>query len=91
MTVRVQYRLPGAGYRLAFVARAEDGTVWLLATLLPTDPHLVTYPEGEEVRCEHGRRCVRRGWGLAIADPSEGTAEGTYQVLTESRPASTRH
>ena len=89
--LRVQYRLPGAGYRLAFVARAEDGTVWLLATLLPTDPHLVTYPEGEEVRCEHGRRCVRRGWGLAIADPSEGTAEGTYQVLTESHPASTRH
>jgi len=89
--LRVQYRLPGAGYRLAFVARAEDGTVWLLATLLPTDPHLVTYPEGEEIRCEHGRRCVRRGWGLAIADPSEGTAEGTYQVLTESRPANTRH
>jgi len=85
--LRVQYRLPGAGYRLAFVARGEDGTVWLLATLLPTDPHLATYPEGEEVRNEYGQRCVRRGWGLAVADPCEGTAEGTYQVLKEARPA----
>lgn len=88
--LRVQYRLPGAGYRLAFVARGEDGTVWLLATLLPTDPHLATFPEGEEVRNQHGQRCVRRGWGLAVADPCEGTAEGTYQVLSQS-PASTRH
>ena len=89
--MRVQYRLSGAGYRLAFIARAEDGTAWLLCSLLPTDPHLATYPEGEEVRNEHGQRCVRRGWGLAVADPCEGTAEGTYQVLRDARPASTRH
>ena len=89
--MRVQYRLSGAGYRLAFIARAEDGTAWLLCSLLPTDPHLATYPEGEEVRNEYGQRCVRRGWGLAVADPCEGTAEGTYQVLRDARPASTRH
>ena len=88
--MRVQYRLPGAGYRLAFVARAEDGTAWLLCSLLPTDPHLMTFPEGEEVRNEHGQRCVRRGWGLAVADPCEGTAEGTYQVLRDARPARTQ-
>ena len=89
--MRVQYRLSGAGYRLGFIARAEDGTAWLLCSLLPTDPHLATYPEGEEVRNEYGQRCVRRGWGLAVADPCEGTAEGTYQVLRDARPASTRH
>ena len=92
--LRVQYRLPGIAispYRLGFVARGEDQTVWCLVSLLPSDLRFFElYPEGEECSNPAGQRVVRRGWGLAVADVLEGSGPGTYQVLSQS-PANTRH
>ena len=92
--LRVQYRLPGIAispHRLGFVARGEDGTVWCLVSLLPSDVQFFErYPEGQERKNRAGQRVVRRGWGLAVADVLEGTGPGTFQVLRDDRPARTR-
>ena len=80
--MRVSYRLPEAGHRLGFVARGADGVVWCLVALLPDDTrYFDRYPDGEEHRNPLGQRTVRRGFGLAVADVLQGTAEGTFQPL----------
>tara|TARA_Y100001963_G_scaffold154984_1_gene244969 strand:+ start:1495 stop:1962 length:468 start_codon:yes stop_codon:yes gene_type:complete len=78
--LRVQYRLTEDQYRLGFVAKAADGAVWCLVSLLPGDD-LTPYPEAEEVFNSRGQRCVRRGWGLAVCGAAQGTAPGTFQPL----------
>ena len=80
--LRVSYRLPDAGHRLGFVARGADGVVWCMVALLPGDVrYFDRYPDGEEHRNPLGQRTVRRGFGLAVADVLQGTAEGTFQPL----------
>ena len=82
--LRCQYRLPGVAIspmRLAFVARAEDGEVWCLISLLPCDlDYFERYPEGIEQKTRTGR-AIRRGFGLAISGARQGTEPGMWRPI----------